>query len=137
MKNQSTGILFSGSENNIEAARKHLKINEELFWSQPVKIKPETLTFPLTGLIHAKGDNVRYKCNITAIKEFSESDFKKSTKKPESWIIEWKKGPRSYRATMIVNSLMPFSYKTTDLTKINGEKVKNAPQGYIKVFIPR
>ncbi len=130
------GILFSGKLDNVKDAVEHLQKNKELYWTTTFNIKFDKLSFPVIGLLHVKGDKVRYKCNIIDIKPFSPSDYNDSLKKPDRWRVEYRNDPTKRKVTLIINKMINFDYDTKELVKVNGETVKNPPQTYIKVFIP-
>ena len=133
------GILFcSKIDNNPPAAIEHLKNNEKLYWSTiGFSIKRENFTYPLIGLIHISGDNVRYKCKIADIKPYESSHHQDSTKKPQEWIIEQKDYPRTnYGSTLVIIEIEPFYYETRELMGIDGNKVNNPPRGYQRITLP-
>lgn len=130
------GILFSGSKENIEAAKKHVNLHGILYWCLPVMMKYQEYTFPITGLVHMCSKNVCYECIITDVMKFNGEHFKDCKKKPEEWIKDYKSKKRKYVVTLVISKMISFEYKTKKLKKCNGDFVGNAPQGYAKILLP-
>jgi len=134
---KTKGILFSGSEENVELAKKHIMQHGIVYWCLPVPIKYEEERFPIIALLHVKGKGICYKCSISDIIPFHPLHFKDPKKKPVAWVEGQRTERRKYKATLSISKMRPFYYNTIKLKKRDGGVIGNAPQGYSKIMIPR
>jgi hypothetical protein len=139
--NNEIGILFCSRNEEIpEQAIEHLnRNNKELYWSTiGFSIRKENLILPIVGLIHVKGKNVMYRCNIVDIKPYDITHHTDPTKKPQEWIDEQRNNPENdYRSTLVIAAMEKFNYNTRDLVGIDGRAVINPPRGYQRVILPQ
>jgi len=130
------GMLFSAKPNNAQLAVEHLKNNSELYWTTTFKIKGCNYSLPAIGLMHIKGDKVRYKCKIIDIREFKPFDYDNPAKNPEPWRNGYHNMPAVKRTTFVITEMLDFSYGTKNLVKVSGIRVKRPPQKHTRVYIP-
>lgn len=133
-------ILFSARNGIVEAAIDHLGDPDRcVYWSLAVPMKANELSTPIVGLIHVKGDQVKYRATIDRIIPYDPAHDDDPEVKPTLWRDEKaKKSPdRRPLFDLVISQIVPFSYETTSLLKkINGEPVKQAPQGYVRILLP-
>lgn len=130
------GILFSGSEENVELTKTHIREHGIVYWSLPVTLKYEEYRFPIIALLHVKGKGVRYRCIISDVIPFRAFHFKDPKKKAAAWIKEQKIEKRNYMVTLVISKMTSFDYETQKLRNWEGRLIGNAPQGYTKIIIP-
>ncbi len=141
-------ILFSANPNMVEVddALKHLAGHEQLYWGVGFRIDKSVFSFPIYGFMHISGQQVEYRATIRDIIPFEwahyEDEALASQVKPEAWIREWREAPKEepkkeWRNALVMTEIIPFSYNTYLFDKYEGGRVKNPPQGFIRVFPPR
>jgi hypothetical protein len=130
-------ILFSANPNRteIDDAIRHLADHEELYWSVGFQIDIKQFSYPMYGYIHIAGEQVEYRATINEIIPFSPEHFDPRLK-PEAWIREQKERPRSWKYSLVITEIVPFSYETCELQKRDGGLVQRGPEGYVRILPP-
>jgi hypothetical protein len=147
VKWQRAAILFSADPRTVtvDDAARHLADHEELYWEVGFQILRDKFVYPLYGFIHIMGRQVEYRATIRKIVRFSSAEYEDETfgaeVKPGLWIREWKENinqvrARSWKNSLVMTEIVPFSYDTYSFKKYDGTKIKRPPETYIRVLLP-
>jgi hypothetical protein len=140
-------ILFSAKPSvvDMDDVIRHLEDHEELYFEVKFAIDKSKYRFPLLGLVHISGDQVRYCVKISDIIAFSPTHYQNATLaervKPQRWILEWKANLDNcqhwnWRCALVMTHIEEYSYNTWTLQKFEGGLVRQPPQQYIKIVPP-
>jgi hypothetical protein len=123
VKWQRAAILFSADPRTVtvDDAARHLADHEELYWE--------------VGFQILRGKIVRF-----SSAEYEDETFGAEVK-PGLWIREWKENinqvrARSWKNSLVMTEIVPFSYDTYSFKKYDGTKIKRPPETYIRVLLP-
>jgi hypothetical protein len=130
-------ILFSSNPDrtDMDDAIRFLQDHKELYWSVGFQIDRNQFTYPMYGYMHISGEQVEYRATIRDIVPFSQEHYSPSLK-PEAWIREQKEKPLAKMNSLVMTEIVPFSYDTCSLKRVDGTSVQAPPRGYVRVVPP-
>jgi hypothetical protein len=93
----------------------------------------------MVGLIHVKGENVKYRALITRVIPSSREHYKNPVLakrvKPISFRKSWKIDPKEPKTELVMTQIKPISINTLSLRMPDGRPIKRAPQKYAQVIV--
>ena len=131
-------IMFSANPpGHTQDAINHLTRHPVVFWTVDFRIVvADDWKFPLAGYIHLSGDQVRFRAKIEAILHYNREHYAFETLKPEPWRAHFSKYAEDGKFSFVISEIVEFAHPTSDFEKLNGERVKHPPEGYVRVRHP-
>lgn len=128
----------------VDDAVKHLAAHEKLYWEVGFRVNKDQFSYPLFGFIHIKGGQIEYRATISDIVPFSRDHYEgplAEQVKPDPWRNEWSSDSNNIKShdwkhALVMTEIVPFSYDTYSLRKLDGTPVRQPPEGFIRVLLP-
>ncbi len=131
-------IMFSSAPaHHTQDAIDHLTRHPVVFWTVDFRIAiDDDWKFPLAGYIHLAGDQVRFKAKIEAIFHYNSDHYDFETLKPGAWRAHFHKHAEGGKFSFVISEIVEFTWPTLNFEKLDGQRVKRPPEGYIRVRHP-